>query len=185
MQEIQVWPLGRKISCRRKWIPIPVSLPAKSCGQRSLVGYRPWSHKRVRHDLLTKQQWKNLLWKSSNCWKHKSAMINVTQYLEVVITVKDFSFLDAPDFVLCSPARQLRVLGHFSCGWLSLLTVAFQVPSSMGFSRQEYWCGLPHPPPGDLPDPGIKPMSPASSASQRWILYSWATGEAQRHLYLL
>ena len=30
----------------------------------------------------------------------------------------------------------------------------------MGFPRQEYWSGLPFPPPGDLPDPGIKPMSP-------------------------
>ena len=35
-------------------------------------------------------------------------------------------------------------------------------PLSMGFSRQEYWSGLPCPPPGDLPDPGIKPTSPAS-----------------------
>ena len=34
-----------------------------------------------------------------------------------------------------------------------------QAPPSMGFSRQEYWRGLPCPPPGDLPDPGIKPMS--------------------------
>ena len=33
---------------------------------------------------------------------------------------------------------------------------------SMGFPRQEYWSGLPFPPPGDLPDPGIKPKSPAS-----------------------
>ena len=32
---------------------------------------------------------------------------------------------------------------------------------SMGFSRQEYWSGLPFPSPGDLPDPGIKPLSPA------------------------
>ena len=36
-------------------------------------------------------------------------------------------------------------------------TVAHQVPLSMGFSRQEYWRGLPSPSPGDLPDPGIKP----------------------------
>ena len=38
-------------------------------------------------------------------------------------------------------------------------TVAHQVPLSMEFSRQEYWCGLPCPPPGDLPDTGIKPAS--------------------------
>ena len=36
----------------------------------------------------------------------------------------------------------------------------------MGFSKQEYWSGLPCPPPGDLPDPGIEPMFPVSSALQ-------------------
>ena len=43
-------------------------------------------------------------------------------------------------------------------------TVAHQAPPSMGFSRQEYWNGLPFPSPGDLPDPGIKPRSPALQA---------------------
>ena len=38
-------------------------------------------------------------------------------------------------------------------------TVACQAPLSLGFSRQEYWSGLPFPSPGDLPDPGIKPGS--------------------------
>ena len=40
-------------------------------------------------------------------------------------------------------------------------TVAYQAPQSMGFSRQEYWSGLPFPSPGDLPDQGIEPGSPA------------------------
>ena len=40
-------------------------------------------------------------------------------------------------------------------------TVAYQAPLSMGFSRQEYWSGLPFPSPGDLPNPGIEPRSPA------------------------
>ena len=39
-------------------------------------------------------------------------------------------------------------------------TVAHQAPLSMGFSRRVYWSGLPFPPPGDLPDSGIKPRSP-------------------------
>ena len=39
--------------------------------------------------------------------------------------------------------------------------IAYQVPPSMGFSRQEYWSGLPFHSPGDLPDPGIEPGSPA------------------------
>ena len=43
-------------------------------------------------------------------------------------------------------------------------TVACQAPPSMGFSRQEYWCGFPFPSPGDLPDPGIVPRSPALQA---------------------
>ena len=38
-------------------------------------------------------------------------------------------------------------------------TVARQAPLSMGLSRQEYWSGLPSSPPGDLPDPGVKPVS--------------------------
>ena len=40
-------------------------------------------------------------------------------------------------------------------------TVAHRAPLSVGFSRQEHWSGLPFPSPGDLPDPGIKPGSPA------------------------
>ena len=48
----------------------------------------------------------------------------------------------------------------FVTSWI----VAHQVPLSMGFSKQEYWSGLPFPFPGDLPDPGIKPRSPPSHA---------------------
>ena len=43
-------------------------------------------------------------------------------------------------------------------------TVAYQTPPSMGFSRQEYWSGVPLPSPGHLPDPGIEPRSPALQA---------------------
>ena len=55
-----------------------------------------------------------------------------------------------------------NVLSHFTCVRLfaTLCTIARQAPLSMGFSRQEYWTGLPCPPPGDLPDPGIEPRSP-------------------------
>ena len=45
-----------KNAWRRKWHPTPVFLPGKSHGQRSLVGYSPQGHKRVGHDLATKQQ---------------------------------------------------------------------------------------------------------------------------------
>ena len=60
-------------------------------------------------------------------------------------------------------------------------TVAHQALLSMGFSRQEYWSGLPCPPPGDLPNPGIEPVSPMSPAC-RQILYHWATREALNSL---
>ena len=43
-------------------------------------------------------------------------------------------------------------------------TIAHQAPLSVGFSRQEYWSGLLLPSPGDLPDPGIAPWSPALQA---------------------
>ena len=43
-------------------------------------------------------------------------------------------------------------------------TVAREAPLSMGFSRQEYWSGLPFPSPGDVPNPGIEPGSPALQA---------------------
>ena len=52
-----------------------------------------------------------------------------------------------------------------SCPTLAIpWTVACQAPLSMGFSRQEYWSGLPFPSPGDRPHPGIEPESPVLQA---------------------
>ena len=47
---------------------------------------------------------------------------------------------------------------------MTSLTTVCQAPLSMEFSRQEYWSGLPFPSPGDLPDPGVEPTSPALQA---------------------
>ena len=52
----------RKILWRGKWQPTPVFLPGKSHGQRSLVGYDSWGHKRVGHNLATKQQLLEMAW---------------------------------------------------------------------------------------------------------------------------
>ena len=60
----------------------------------------------------------------------------------------------------------------------TLWTVACQAPLSMGFSRQEYWSRLPCPPPGDLPDPGIEPMSLMSPALAGGFFTTSATWEA-------
>ena len=63
----------------------------------------------------------------------------------------------------------------FSCVWLFAIswTIACQAPLSMGFSRQEYWSWLLCPPPGDLPDPGIKPVPPALAGSFFSISTTW------------
>ena len=53
----------------------------------------------------------------------------------------------------------------FAAPW----TVARQTPLSMGFSRQQYWSGLPFPSPGDLPDPGIEPTSPSLALAGRFF----------------
>ena len=56
--------------------------------------------------------------------------------------------------------KSLSRVRLFATPW----TVAYQAPLSMGFSRQECWSGLPFPSPGDFPDPGIEPRSPALQA---------------------
>ena len=56
--------------------------------------------------------------------------------------------------------KLLSCVQLFATPW----TVALQAPPSIGFSRQEYWSGLPFPSPRDLPDPGIEPKSPTLQA---------------------
>ena len=59
-----------------------------------------------------------------------------------------------------SEVKSLSRVQLFGTPW----TVAYQAPPSLGFSRQEYWSGLPFPSPGDLPNPGIEPGSPVLQA---------------------
>jgi len=72
------------------------------------------------------------------------------------------SFLGEECKVVCVLSR----VQVFATPW----TVAHQAPLSMGFSRQEFWIGLPFPPSGDLPDPVIEPLS-LEVLHCRWILY--------------
>ena len=72
------------------------------------------------------------------------------------ILVIIFVFLSVIAVVIMS----LSHVRLFASPW----TVVHQAPLSMGFSRQEYWSGLPIPHPGDLPDPPVQPMSPTSPA---------------------
>ena len=73
-------------------------------------------------------------------------------------------FIEKVIQTLVSPLKKSE--SEVSHVWLFVTpwTVAHQVPPSMEFSRQEYWSRLPFPSPGDLPNPGIKPRSPALQA---------------------
>ena len=72
---------------------------------------------------------------------------------------------------------------RFSHVWLfvTLGTIAHQVPLSFRFSRQEYWSGFPYPPPGDLPNPGIEPESLKSSALAGRFFTTSATWKAHNN----
>ena len=75
------------------------------------------------------------------------------------------------------------MLSFFSPVWLFVTpwTIGGQTPLSMGFSRQEYWSGLPFPtPPGDLPNPGIEPASPVSPALTGRFFTTEPPGKPQR-----
>ena len=62
-------------------------------------------------------------------------------------------------------------------------TVACQAPPSMGILQARNWSGVPFPPPGDLPDPGIEPVSVASPPLTGRLLSTSSTWEAPIHMY--
>ena len=126
------------------WQPTPVFLPGKSHGQRSLVGYSPWDH-RIRHDWAQHTH--------THSWKY--IWVYVDQTFGAMIWFLSICVYE----YACVPSNFSRVW-FFATLW----TVAHQVTLSMGFFRQEYWSQFSCPSPGDLPDPGIEPMSFMSPA---------------------
>ena len=80
-----------------------------------------------------------------------SSRANTNMHISQVTALKFFIV------VFCLSVKLLSCVRLFTTPW----TVTYQAPLSMGFSRQQYWSGLPFPSPGDLPDPGIEPGSPA------------------------
>ena len=82
--------------------------------------------------------------------------------------------MDVPLGCVCVCISCFSRVQLFAIPW----TVAHQAPLSMGFSRQEYWSGLPCPPPGDLPNPGIKSMSLTSLALAGGLLTTSTAWEA-------
>ena len=88
-----------------------------------------------------------------------SCILQYVNYTSMELIFESFNPV-CPESAYITPCYA-HVLNHFSHVWLceSLCTVAFQAPLCMGFSRQEYWDGLPYPPAGDAPNPGIEPAS--------------------------
>ena len=101
------------------------------------------------------------------CWVKTLAVLNLNLHLR-----DTDSSSEMPKVMTWACVRD-QSLSHF---WLFVTpwTVACQAPLSMGFSKQEYRSGLPFPPPGDLPNPEIKPASPALAGR---FFYHWATWE--------
>ena len=92
------------------------------------------------------------------------------------ISIQESVFPDGSRPLACMHAKSLRLLSDCATPW----TVAHQAPLSMGFSRQEYWSGLSCPPPGDFPDPGIKPASLTSPTLAGMFFTTSAPWEAPR-----
>ena len=91
-------------------------------------------------------------------------------WTEVVFAALAGGFFTTQHFVhTCSVASAVRIFDR--------RTPACQAPLSVGFSRQEYWSGLPCPPPGDLPHPGIEPASLVSPILAGVIFTNSATWE--------
>ena len=90
--------------------------------------------------------------------------VKVPHYYFVTVNLLWFGCYHLPYVLRCSYVGY--IVKSLSCVRLfeTLWTVAHQAPPSIGFSRQEYWSGLPFPSPGDLPNPGIEPRSPAWQA---------------------
>ena len=96
--------------------------------------------------------------------------VQCSPWLLVLLLGHAFFSIFSIGYILCIYILSKR-LSHaklFSCVWLFATpwTVAHQAPQSTGFSRQEYPSGLPCPPPGDLPNPGIELVYPVSPTLQ-------------------
>ena len=87
-------------------------------------------------------------------WWDPDGFNTIDQFKLNLFTVHNFTIINK---TTRSEVKSLSYVWLFATPW----TITYKAPLSMEFSRQEYWSGLPFPSPGDLPDPGIKPGSPA------------------------
>ena len=114
----------------------------------------------------------NVRWQISYLCKYRSSDQEMKHLNNYICKDVDYKILDfEPDVRIVVVVQSLSHVWLYATPW----TVVCQAPLSMGFFRQEYWCGLPFLAPGDLPRPGIEPASPASAGR---ICTIWATREA-------
>ena len=115
--------------------------------------------------------WYHSYTKSSLFWSTLESLHNSLCFLKLLV---NFPYIVGHILTTC-------MLSHFSHAQLLATpwTSGCQAPLSMGFPSQEYWSGLPFPPPGDLPNPGIKPTSLTSLALAGSFSTRTATWEAQ------
>ena len=116
-----------------------------------------------------------LPWSNGTPW-NASSFLDITEHSQGTewrfepILFTFYRMLEPRCLVLFHEALESKVYNESesevtqSCLFATAWTVAYQAPPSMGFPRQEYWSGLPFPSPGDLPNPGIEPGSPALQA---------------------
>ena len=139
-----------KIPWRRRWQSTPVFLPGKFHWQRSLVSYSPWGCKRVRYVLVTKQQ--QYVYAATKSLQSCPTLCHpidgsppgspIPEILQArTLEWVAMSFSNAWKWKL--KVKSLSCIQLFTTSW----TAAHQAPPSMGFSRQEYWRGVPLPSP--------------------------------------
>ena len=157
---------------RRKWQTTPVFLPGEYHGQGSLVGYSPWDRKEsdtTGHTAHTVLLWSRRI--SSYKWLLPASLPSGGVPVAFLLTRSSLRSAGVSDQGCFQrslvSALELRKKESEVAQWKEVSsatpwTVAYY--PSMGFSRQEYWSGLPFPSPGDLPSPRIAPRSPALQA---------------------
>ena len=164
-----------KIPWKKKWQPTPVFLPGKSHRQKSLVGYSPWVTKDQTR--LSTKAHIHYQWYYIHSPPHATFTPIYLQNFQPFPTETLYPLNNNSS--ISSPAAPV-VKCRFSCVRLcvTLWTVAHQALLSVGFSREEYWSGLPCPPPGILLNPGIKTASLMSHALAGRFFTAQATWEA-------
>ena len=105
-------PWAGKIPWRRKWQPTPVFLLGKSYEQRSLEGYGPQGHKRVGHDLVTKQEPPPL---STSPYKYTTFCLSIHQLIDFFKLFSNFTVVDNFAKIINTVQICMGVHFHFSC----------------------------------------------------------------------